>query len=449
MNISRLTIFVFLISLLVCSSHAEAEEYSLEDLQRIALEQSETIRLSEEELLISEILKDKARAVLFPTLSAFAGYTKYIDEKRTPAGAVIQPDHPASWGVRFDQSMSLSGRELTAFRITKEKIEKSRYDLEAVKEALLFHVSNGYYNVLLAKSSVEIALANVDRLTKHRDAAQIRLRVGEVTKTDLLRAEAELSGARSDLTIAKNNLRLAESVLQRIVGIEGEFNIKETKQEKEVIADYNFHALKEKALTMRPEITSMKHQRKIAENQISYVRGAYWPTVSIEGVFMRRDESPPSAFTIKESIYGGIRLNFPFFDGGLRKANTKEAESIHRQANLIYEDLKKTVGIEVKDAYLDFQTQKGVLNALKDRLIFARDNFSSVSRQYEFGLASSIDVIDANTLLLTSERQLTNAIYGHQLSILKLKRATGTLLENFPNPAIREAGIASKPLSMR
>ncbi len=430
MSIARLSIIIFLISFLIYSTHAVAQEYSLEDLQRIALERAEIIKLSEEELFISEIQKDKAKSALFPTLSTFAGYTKYIDEKRSPAGAVIQPDHSISWGLRLDQAMSLSGREITAFAIAKENIEKKRYDLEAVKEEYLFNVSNGYYNVLRAKGSVEIAKANVDRLIRHRDAAAIRLKVGEVTKTDLLRAEAELSGARSDLVIAENNLKLTKALLARIVGINGDFNIKETAQKKEIITDYNFRALKEKALTMRPEIISMKHQKKITENRIAYTKGAYWPTVSIEGVFMRRDESPASPFLIKENIYGGIRLNFPFFEGGRRKAEVKEAEALHRQANLIYEDLKKTVGLEVKDAYLDFQTQKGVLKSLKDRLTFAKDNFNSVSRQYEFGLVSSIDVIDANTLLLTSERQLTSATYGYQLSILRLKRVTGTLLEN-------------------
>jgi len=62
-------------------------------------------------------------------------------------------------------------------------------------------------------------------------------------------------------------------------------------------------------------------------------------------------------------------------------------------------------------------------------LRFARDNFNSISRQYEFGLANSIDVIDANTLLLTSERQLMNARYNYELSEVRLKKAAGLLLK--------------------
>jgi len=58
----------------------------------------------------------------------------------------------------------------------------------------MYTVTSTYYDLLKAKKVVDIARQNVERLTKYRDATSTRLRVGEVTKTTLLRAEAELSG---------------------------------------------------------------------------------------------------------------------------------------------------------------------------------------------------------------------------------------------------------------
>ncbi|MDI6789657.1 MAG: TolC family protein [Thermodesulfobacteriota bacterium] len=170
-------------------------------------------------------------------------------------------------------------------------------------------------------------------------------------------------------------------------------------------------------------------QRKAAEDQVRYVRGAYWPTVSIEGVYKRKEDSPASTFVLEETAYGGLRLNFPFFEGGLRRAEVKEAEAKQRQSELIYEDLKKTINIEVENAYLDLITQREILKSLEDQLAFARDNYNATSKQFEFGLANSIDVMDANTLLVTAERQLAEARLNYQLADLRLKRATGTLLK--------------------
>lgn len=430
MIISKVIFFicVVLIAVMLPAGILPAQEYSLEDLYGIALDRSEKIKISEEDLYIAERGKDKAVSVLFPKLSAFGSYTKYSEDKRSSTGSVIQPDDSTLWGLRLDQSLSVSGREITAFNISKESIEKSRYDLRAVREAYLFNVASAYYDVLRAKKAVEIAKTNFDRLAKHRDAAAIRLKVGEVTKTDLLRAEAELSGARAELVKSENNLKLTKAILARVAGIIGDFDIKEATGNKQDTAD-NLDSLKQTAFAERAELKGVELQRKIAGQQVRYSKGAYWPTVSIEGVYTKKDENPASTFLNKESIYGGIKLNFPFFEGGLRKAEVAEAEAKRRQSELIYDDLKKTIGIEVENAYLDFQTQKGVLKSLEDRMAFARDNYNSVSRQYQFGLANSIDVIDANTLLITAERQLADAAYNYQLALIRLQRVTGQMLK--------------------
>jgi len=426
------TIIVLILSFLVAvpvTGTIFAEEYSLSDLSRIALENSERIRISEEDLYIANREKDKAKAALFPDLSVFASYTKYTEDKMDSPDFVIQPDNSTSWGLRLDQSFSLSGRELTAFRVSKENIEKSRYDLYSLKESFLFTLSSAYFDVLKAEKSVQIAKANVERLRKHRDAARIRLEVGDVTKTALLRAEAELSGKQSELTKAENGLQLSKAVLSQIVGIRKDFLIKDEpimKQDGIISLD----VLQEEALSDRSELKKAELQIRISGEEVKYQKGSYWPSLSIEGVYSRRDDDPATTFLNKESIYGGITLNFPFYEGGLRKAEVRQAEAKMRQARLMYEDMKKMINVEVEGAYLDLITQERIMRSLKDQLSFADDNYNAVSKQFQYGLADSLDVMDANTLLVTAERELANSEFNYRLASLKLKLATGTLLKS-------------------
>ncbi|MFA5353127.1 MAG: TolC family protein [Thermodesulfovibrionales bacterium] len=416
-------------------SAVKAEEYSLDELYRISLERSERIMISREDLYITAREKDRAFSALLPRLTAYGTYTQYTTSKMIASGQYIQPDHSTAWGLRLDQSFSVSGRELTAYSISRANIEKGRYDLAAMQESYLLQVANAYYDLVRAKKTLEIAKANRERLQKHRDAAEIRLKVGEVTKTDLLRAEAELSGAESQLIRAENTWQFSKAFLARAAGIEGDYDIRESAAP--AAKDYTLPALRETALRERPELKSSEVRKKVSEDEVSYTKGAYWPTMAIQGVYNKVDNKPENFFQNKESIYGSASLNFPFFEGGLRIAEVRQAEARQRQAQLQYEDLKKTVGIQVESAYFDFQTQKGVLSSLSDKLAFAKDNYNSVSKQYEYGLANSIDVIDANTLLLTSESQLTDAQYAYQLSLVSLQRATGTFL-----PAVTQKGPA-------
>jgi outer membrane protein len=426
-----------------------AQEYSLPDLFRLALERSETIKISEDDLYIAEREKDKALAVFFPTLSAFGNHIRYTEEKRQ-FNFLLQPDYTDEWGVRLDQSLSLSGREFTAFNIAKETIKKSAFDLNTVKEEKLLNVSSQYYVLLRAKKGMEIARVNVDRLKKYRDASDTRLKVGEETKTVLLRAEAELAGANSELIEAENNLRIAKVILARTVGINGSYDVKEKRFEMQtsvsrqllislglLIEDCKLQlldCLKERAFSERAEIRALKLQKQIEEYEVKYARGSYWPTLSLEGVYFRQENEPSSSFGLPERIYGGVRLDFPFFEGGLRRAEVREAKAKLRQAELRLMDLKNEISVEVENTYLSLIKEAAVMEQLQAEIEYALDNYNAVSKQFEYGLADSLDVIDANTLLVTTERELANVQYIYQFVILRLKRVTGILLQEVLNP---------------
>jgi outer membrane protein len=405
-----------------------AEEYALEDLYRIALQRAEKIKISEENLFISETGKEKALSLLLPKLSTFGSYVRYTGAKRNDSGVILQPDESTSWGLRLDESLSISGRELTALSISAENIVKSRHDLHDARETYLLNVAYAYYDVLRARKALDIAEANLERLTKYRNAAEKRLKVGEVTKTVLLRADGELSGAHSDHVKAKNTLELAGTLLARIVGIKTDFHLKETQLDVGDIPSVS--SFQKNALLGRSDLKSLEIQKKIAGEQVHYAKGAYWPTLALAGVYTAADQSPTPQTLNRESIYGGISINFPLFEGGLRTAEVKEARAKERQSALSYDDLKKTIEVEVQSAYLDIMTQKGVLKFLEDQLSFARDNYRAILKQFEFGLSESIEVMDANTLLVTAQRKLADAFYSYQLSLLKMKRATGTLLKS-------------------
>ncbi len=403
-----------------------AQEYTLSDLFRIGVENSNRVKISAENISIAELDKSRALSVLVPRLTAFGSYTQFDRSKSASSDSiVIQPDNQATWGVRLDQAFTVNGRELTAYNIAKEGISRNRFDYQAVREDYLISIAVAYYDVLKSRKGLDIANANLERLTAYRNAANIRLKVGEVTKTVLLRAEGELSGARSDQIRAQNQLELAKAVLVRVTGIPSNFALKEEKFEMPATAP--LAQVQDKAIKQRPELKSLEVQKKIAEDQVRYAKGAYWPQLGLAAVYGGADQNPSGSTFNKESRYAIASLNFPLFEGGLRKAEVNQSISRLRQSELTLNDMAQTVRVEVENVYLDLETQKGMLQFLGDQLTFARDNYNAVSRQFEFGLASSLDVIDANNLLLSAERQLADASYNYQLAILRLQRATGGL----------------------
>ena len=192
----KILLFLIYCTFMLIPFSAFGTEYTLDDLYRLALKQSETLKIAEEDLYISERQKDKAVADLIPTFSAFGQHTEYSDAQMA-SGLLLQPDSTDEWGLRLNNTYSLGGREFTALDISKQEVQQSRLDLHAVKEAYLLKVAVQYYDILRAEREIEIAAANVQRLTTERNAAKKRLEVGTAIKTALLRAEAELADAQS------------------------------------------------------------------------------------------------------------------------------------------------------------------------------------------------------------------------------------------------------------
>lgn len=418
---------IALIPAVIFVSESIAREYALRDIYQEALKNSEKIKMAQENLYIAQVGKDKALSVLIPRITAFGTYNRFSEQKTAVSGVLIQPDESGNWGVRADESFSVSVRELNVLKIAGQTITKNEYDLAATKSDFVLAVASAYYDVMKAKKSLDIAADNMERLTQYRNSVEKRVKVGDLTKTSLLRAEGELSGARSDYLKATNALKLYRTVLVRITGIEDDFRLKETTLPVE--DDKSLENLRNIAFDSRADLKSYDMQTKMAEEQVKYARGAFWPNLNLFAIYLGQDQNPAGQTLNRENVLAGVTLNFPFFEGGLRIAELKEAKAKQRQAKLAYDDYKKNVDIELQGAFLDLQTQKGILKFLEDQVLFARDNYKGVLRQFENGLAVSLDVMDANSLLLSSEKNLVEALYNYQLAYLKIKRSNGTLLQ--------------------
>ena len=411
------------------AEQATPKQYTLDELYRVALEQAERIQISQEDLAVAETQREVAKSILIPKFSA-SGRFRHFDQKEVSGDALLQPTWSGDYGLRLDQSFTLNGKELIGLRLADDNIDQKTEDLAAVTEGYLFEVATAYYNAARAVMGVRIAEANTERLTTNRDSAKVRLEVETVTKTDLLRTEAELSSARAEQVRVENDLKVARSALARIVGLPGIPEIVVPELDANVPAageQFDPAELRREALTNRAEVAAAEATLGITEKQIQLARSDYWPTVDLEAGVSRFEQDPSTERILEDSSWVGASLTWLIYDGGLRRAQIAEAKAVDRQAELGYRDLVKQITLEVEEAYRLFATQQNTLTALKDQLEFARENYGAVTKQFENGLANSVDVVDANTLLVTAQQQLVDAVLGLQWARLRIDRVRGTL----------------------
>jgi len=232
---------------------------------------------------------------------------------------------------------------------------------------------------------------------------------------------------------AENELAYARAALASLVNLPRGVDVQAPGQPAETRVKGRLAEFLRTAQNNRPEIKSAQTGVDLAEANVAIKKGAYWPVLSVEAGYKVENaefDLIPGDDSEEESIYGAVNLEMMVFDWGLRKATLGQAETEKQNSRLQLERLKKQIALEVEQACLNVIAAKEGIIALRDQLKFARANFDAITLQFELGQADSLDVMDANTLLLNSETELAEAQNRLALAYLGLERAQGIFMKN-------------------
>jgi outer membrane protein len=399
--------------------------YTLNQVCQLADKHARTIHIADQDLFIARQDKQRALSVLIPRVTLFGNYMGYRNSD------ITSPDS-LTMGAKLTQSFTLNGRELIAYDVSKKGIETASFSRAAIRSAYLFQVAQTFFQALSAKRMVEIAQADMDRLAAHKTSVREQLKVGSVTRTALYRAKAELSKSRTSKIMAENQVGQTKAALVNLAGIPDEFEI--NARDHQAIDHFVItrDEIRAKALKNRYEIRKARKDLEIATRTIAYEKGDYWPVLSLEGGYKETDFSYKSlGSTIdydSENAYVKAELAFTLYDGGLRKAQVLQAKARRAKARQALAMEEEKIAMESRVAFLEYETARHALDNLQDELASARENYEAVKMQFKYGMADSIDMMDANTLLVQAERRISDARYTYYLSVLKILYTQGDLL---------------------
>ena len=430
MSISRplmaFAAFLIVLGFFVSAPALAGERYlTLDESYRLALESHEAVKIAREGVTQAQSGVDKAVSQMLPKLAAEGGYTVYSEQKKS-GGFVIQPDDTTRVDVRLTQPLYTGGREWAARRQANIISEKSATGVEAAKEAVIRAVARAYYGILKAEKEVEIKEAALKRANERSKVANARFKVGEVTKSAVLRADALVAGVEAELIKARSGLKNSVEVLKRLTGVSDDIKLSEPPIRQDLSDDIN--VLLKLAYDYRFDYKQGGLDERAASAGVSYVKGFFLPSIRIEGLYSWREQNPVTTFYQKESVSGSVILSVPIFEGGLRYAELSEANSRLRESELRRLNLKRDIEIQVREALNGIGAVKAVIEAYRKQLSLAEEDYNMVFEQFKYGLATTVDVIDADATLISAQRSLMNSTYDLEISKLELRATVGVVL---------------------
>ena len=307
-------------------------------------------------------------------------------------------------------------------------IKGSLSDLFYVSQEYLFQVVSGYYGVLKSQRIVEINEEFLKQTQEHLNVARARLEVGEVIKTDVLRAEVDDATARRNVIQARNNLDLAKESLARY--------LHKPKEEVELVRPVTVlkppvpvESLLKMTYLTRADLKSYEEAVYAARNDKQLVFTRFLPYMDMQANWATFGNTPYPHERDNWSVYGVVTV--PILEGGLRFVDLRDTTASLIQATQRYLALKRDVDYAVKEAFLSIVTLEKTIEASMAEVEASSSNLELINGQYKVGLADAIDVTDAQAAYLNAQINLANDTFDHEVAVYNLKRVIGfSLLED-------------------
>jgi outer membrane protein len=403
----------------------------------MALERSVIIHSAKEGVRASESERKGTRTSFLPQLSTSYTYTRLNEAPEVPIFDIATMSSKMveagkkdnyNWELELTQPIFTGGAIRNSYEISKIDLEVSHLSEASATQDIVLEVKNSYYNILKSERILELATQSVQQLKAHRDTAQSFYDVGIIPKNDLLYAEVELANGHQGLVRAENALNLAKARFNTVIRQDIHLPI-----EIEDILTYKpfekgFDECLATGLQQRPEIRAGELEYEKAGRAVRLAKSGFFPTLNVVGNYSRYGEKPDvggSKYQDSEAWYVAAVTQWNFWEWGKTKFSVDASRSREKQAMDMLVNIKDGISLQIKNTYLLLKEAEKHIFVAEKAIEQAEENFRINKERYKEQVATSTDVIDAQTLLTKTKSTYYNALSDYNIALGTLERAMG------------------------
>lgn len=399
----------------------------LQALIATALENNRDLRIAALRIEEARAQYNIQSADRWPTLNATAGGTR----ARTPAG--LSPAGAATVGSSYQVGLSLASFELDFFGRVRSLNDAALAQYLATEEAarsarisLVAEVAKAYLTERALAEQVELARKTMESRDAAYKLAKQRFDVGASSALDLRQNEILVQSARASLATLTRQRAQAANALTLLVGKPpGELPAEKTLAEQNIVTDIPA-GLPSDLLARRPDIRAAEQRLKAANANIGAARAAFFPRISLTAGVGTASRELSGLFDSGSQTWSfAPQLVLPLFDAGRNSANLSLAEVRKNEAVADYEKSIQVAFREVADALAARATLDELIDAQRAVTEAQGERLKLADQRYQNGVASSLDVLDAQRELFSAQQTLIQARLLKLTNAIDLYRALG------------------------
>jgi outer membrane protein len=376
---------------------------------------------------------EQAKAGVYPTAGLSAGLSR----------TGFQNSNPVTDRSFSNQNIALSASQplyrpanVATYKQGDRQVDLAKAQLDAAEQDLIVRTSQVYFDVLAAQDTLAFVGAQKTAVAEQLASAKRNFEVGTSTITDTREAQARFDLVSAQEIAAENDVRVKKLALDTLVG-------KTASQPKSLLVPVKLpgvmpldvNAWVSQSEAVHPSIRQAQSSLDIAELEIKKAEAGHKPTLDATASYsIQRNPSgtvtsAPSAFRTNTTNIG-LTFNLPLFAGFATQNRIRETLSLKDKAQSDLEGAKRSVALATRTAYFGVQSGQGQVKALEAAELSSQSALDANKLGYQVGVRINIDVLNSQSQLFQTKRDLAQARYNVLLGGLRLRQANGTLTPN-------------------
>ena len=310
----------------------------------------------------------------------------------------------------------------------RKSLETAQADLDSAEQDLILRVAQAYFDVLAAQDTLGTTRASKAAITEQLASAKRNFEVGTATITDTREAQARFDLATAQEIAADNDLRTKRIALDQLVGRAG---VAPRPLRTPVVLPDTAPANPDEWVTaadaQHPSVLRARVGLEVAQLETTKARAAQLPTIdavaSIGGSYSRGAAVALPGTTSSASL--GVQLNWPLYTGGAVQNRIKETLVLEDKSRYDLEAARRGVAQGTRVAYFGVQSGVAQVKALEAAEASSKLALEATQLGYKVGVRVNLDVLNAQTQLFQTRRDLDKARYDVLVGGLRLRQAAG------------------------
>ena len=372
-----------------------------------------------------------------PALAVLGGYTRtnhvaeYALSLPNQPVRTLYPDVPDNYRARMDLQWPIytAGRQQALSRAAGAERAAAGFDVAAARLDARLEAARAFWALVTATQTEAVVARALDALEAHLRDLRSRLEQGLIPPNDVLTAEAQRSHQQL-LAIEASNLRqVAKADLRRVIGDDSGRDVEAAGVPAAAAPTPPPAAASlESARAQRPERRAIASRIEGSRERETAAAASARPQISVAGGFDYARPNPrifPRIDEWHDSWDASVNVSWSLWDGGRRRAEQAEAAATTRALTARSADFDRQLAFEVEQRRLDLDSALAAIQATQDGVRAAAEAQRVVGERFAAGVATSTDVLDAQTSRLQAELDRTRAGAGARLAMARLDRAIG------------------------